>query len=64
MQTQQQFVSVIEAAQILGITPQTVRVWLKNGRVPSVRLGRRFFIGREWFEAVRLAATEVKEEKR
>jgi excisionase family DNA binding protein len=33
-----------EAAQRLGITAQTLRVWVKNGSVPAVRPGRSLFV--------------------
>ncbi len=52
----QGYIGTIEAAALLGPSPQTIRVMMKNGTIPSVRIGRRFYISRTWAERVRLAA--------
>jgi len=33
-----------EAARALGISPWTVRLWLRQGKISPVRLGRRVLI--------------------
>ena len=37
-----QLVSLNEAADRLGIHISTIRAWVREGRVPSYRLGKRF----------------------
>jgi excisionase family DNA binding protein len=36
----QDFVSVKKVAEQLGLNPQTIKRWLKEGRVPKVTWGR------------------------
>jgi excisionase family DNA binding protein len=36
--------SVDEAAGLLGISPWTVRAWIREGRLRPVRLGRRVLL--------------------
>jgi excisionase family DNA binding protein len=36
--------SVDEAAALLGISPYTVRAWIRDGRLRPVRLGRRVLL--------------------
>ena len=36
-----------EAASLLGLTAQTVRFAVRDGRIPAFRIGRRWFIPRE-----------------
>ena len=38
--------SVREAAEVLGVSQKTVYRWIKDGRVPSRRLGGQHFIER------------------
>jgi len=33
--------SVVEAAGVLGISPHTLRAWIRGRRIPFHRLGRR-----------------------
>lgn len=35
-----EFYTVGEVAQMLGVTPYTVREWLKNGTLDGVKMGR------------------------
>ena len=40
--------SIPQAAHELGITPQTLRTWLRDSpvQIPTVRIGKRLFIHR------------------
>ena len=38
------FYKVPEVAEALQVTPQTIRTWLKNGRMKSIRIGRPIYI--------------------
>lgn len=33
--------SVVEAAGVLGVSPHTLRAWIRDRRIPFHRLGRR-----------------------
>jgi excisionase family DNA binding protein len=37
----QQLISAQQAAVILGLTGQTIRVWVRDGKLPGVQLGVR-----------------------
>jgi excisionase family DNA binding protein len=37
----EQFVTVAEAATLLGVAPSTVRRWIREGDIPAYRIGRR-----------------------
>lgn len=37
---QQRLLNVIEVSEIMKVNPQTIRRWIKAGRVPSVELGK------------------------
>lgn len=39
-----QFYTIPEVAQALQVTPQTVRAWIKKGRLKSTRIGRPILI--------------------
>lgn len=47
------FVSVDEAAEMLWLTPQTIRNWIKAGRLAATRYGRNYRVLREDVEAIR-----------
>jgi excisionase family DNA binding protein len=34
------FYTIIETASALNVTPQTIRAWIKQGRIKSQRIGR------------------------
>ena len=36
--------TILEAAKVLGVTPQTVRLYIKDGRIPAKRIGRPYLI--------------------
>lgn len=38
------FYNVPETAKALRVTPQTIRAWIKQGRIKSQRIGRPIFI--------------------
>ena len=38
------FYTIQEAAQALRVTPQTIRAWIKQGRLKGVRVGRPILI--------------------
>lgn len=39
--------TVVEAADLLQVTPQTIRMWIRNKRLKAVRMGRPFFISQK-----------------
>ena len=41
------FYTVVEIAQLLDITPQTVRAYIKEGRLKGKRIGRPILITQE-----------------
>jgi excisionase family DNA binding protein len=59
LRARQGLLSGHELSRVLGLHPETIRTWTRNGRIPSIRLGARtvkYNPGRiaEW-----LAAREV-----
>lgn len=38
------FYTVAEAAAALHVTATTIRAWIKNGKIKSMRIGRPIFI--------------------
>ncbi len=46
-----QLYSAEEAAQILGLQPRTVRNYVRQGRLPGVRIGKQYRIARADLEA-------------
>jgi excisionase family DNA binding protein len=47
-----QLISVREVAAQLGVSTWTVRTWLRQGRVPFVKLGRRVLLKSDDVEAL------------
>ena len=45
------FYTVVEIAQLLDITPQTVRAYIKEGRLKGKRIGRPILITQESLSA-------------
>lgn len=37
----------VEVAEEIGVTPVTVRNWIKTGKLPGMRVGGRLFIRRD-----------------
>jgi len=62
------FISLRDAAKLLGLSYNTVRLWAKRRRIPSLRLGRNHYIPRaaleEWIEELHLRAKESVREVR
>ena len=48
----QELVTVAEAAAIFRVTLQTIRNWIDWGKLPALRVGRRFLVRREHIEAL------------
>ncbi len=44
VETSSQLLSVVQAAARIGVSRFTLRVWLRQRRIPYVRLGRRVLI--------------------
>ncbi|MBA7475351.1 hypothetical protein ES707_10717 [subsurface metagenome] len=45
------FYKVEDLVKILGLTKRTVRLYLRNGRIPgAIRLGRRYFVSTKNFD--------------
>ncbi len=47
--------TVPEAAAVIGVSPETVRILIKRGELPALRIGRRVLIAKvalvSWVEA-------------
>ena len=66
MQKLSEYVKVAEAAKILGVSPNTVRVWAENGRIPMRRNpanGYRMFLRDDLFDFLRQAAEPIETPK-
>jgi excisionase family DNA binding protein len=44
------FMTTTEAAERLGITRQTIALYIRQGKIPAVRFGKEYRILRETFE--------------
>lgn len=38
----QNLITLPEAAEYLGLSVQTLRLWIDNGRIPAYRVGQKF----------------------
>lgn len=47
-----QFLTVPEVADLLRVTPMTVRRWIKSGRLPASQIGRDYRIQSADLEAL------------
>ena len=52
--------SVQQAAKLLGISPWTVRSYIRNGRIKPVRLGRRVLVSEDELERLVRAGAGMK----
>ena len=50
--TDSELLTVGETAKIFRVTLQTVRNWIDWGKLPAVRVGRRFLVRREHIDAL------------
>ena len=50
--TDDELVTVAEAAAIFRVTLQTIRNWIEWGKLPALRVGRRFLVRREHIQAL------------
>ena len=48
----EELLTVAEAAKIFRVTLQTIRNWIEWGKLPALRVGRRFLVRREHIEAL------------
>jgi len=54
--------TLAEACEILQVSEATLRRWLKDGRLPSARIGRGYrFLGSQLLDALTLPEPETKE---
>jgi excisionase family DNA binding protein len=51
-------VSVRRAAEMLGVSKSTIRIYARSGRLPSARLGRRVLIPTRSLEKLFQEATQ------
>jgi excisionase family DNA binding protein len=51
-QEQVELLTVGEAAAIFRVTLQTIRNWIEWGKLPALRVGRRFLVRRDHIEAL------------
>lgn len=60
MKTSKRLLSIATAAHDLGVHPQTMRLWIREGRLPAYRVGKRF-VRVDWdelIEAISYRATD------
>jgi excisionase family DNA binding protein len=51
--TDQELLTASQAAEVLSATSQTIRNWIRSGRLRAVRIGNRFFIPRAEVDRLR-----------
>lgn len=51
--------TVAEAADLLGVRPEAVRIWIREGRLEAMRWGRRLRVRPEAVRAFQAAAVIV-----
>lgn len=61
MANRDEWLLINEVAEIARVSPETVRFWIKRGRLPSIRPGRRRMVRRGALEA--FLASGVKSSK-
>ena len=55
----QELLTASQAAEALNATSQTIRNWIRGGRLPAVRIGNRFLIPRAEVERLRGELPEI-----
>lgn len=51
--TDQELLTASQAAESLSATSQTIRNWIRSGRLPAVRIGNRFLVPRAEVDRLR-----------
>lgn len=46
------YLSAVEAAQVAGVSAQTVRAWIRAGKIPGYRAGRVWRVRRNELESL------------
>lgn len=49
---ERKYLNTVEAAKMLGVTTQTIRDWIRKGKVTGKKIGGRFFVLRSDIEDV------------
>jgi excisionase family DNA binding protein len=50
MSTGSQFLETDEVSAELHVSAEVVRQWIRQGKIPAVRIGKRWLVRREAFE--------------
>jgi excisionase family DNA binding protein len=45
-----QFLTVKETADYLKVTPNTIMIWARSGRIPAVKMGRQWRVVKSEFD--------------
>ena len=63
MTTIEALLSVEAAARLLGLSPWTVRLYIRNGKINSVRIGRRVLVEPSELQRLIASGRKVQPEK-
>ena len=55
---EEKFMTTNELAEIMRISPATVRRWALTGRIPAIRIGREWRISAEFLKELKEAANK------
>jgi excisionase family DNA binding protein len=58
------FYTIPETAEALRVTPQTIRAWIKQGKIKSQRIGRPILITERNLREFLLSSTNFSNENR
>jgi excisionase family DNA binding protein len=58
------FYTIPETAEALKVTPQTIRTWIKQGKIKSQRIGRPILITERNLREFLLSSTNFSNENR
>lgn len=53
----QEMITPNEAAKQLGVSPQTIRMWIKSGVLPHIKMGSRYRIDESTISDIALNGT-------